>query len=152
MVHIHHRIGIKAPISKVYKAVATVEGIAGWWSDLTSGVSETGKSIFVKFNSLEGKELGSMTMEVLALVPDKTVEWKFSQGPEEWIGTEASFSLQEQDGYTIVFFAHKNWKSEVEFKAHCSMKWAVFLLSLKQFVESGKGNPSPRDLKIDNWN
>ena len=35
---------------------------------------------------------------------------------------------------------------------HCSMKWATFLLSLKELAETGKGRPSPEDLKIDNWN
>jgi hypothetical protein len=32
------------------------------------------------------------------------------------------------------------------------MKWATFMLSLKQLVETGTGRPSPVDFKIDNWN
>jgi len=32
------------------------------------------------------------------------------------------------------------------------MKWATFLLSLRALAETGKGKPSPGDLKIDNWN
>lgn len=32
------------------------------------------------------------------------------------------------------------------------MKWAIFMLSLKQFIENGEGKPSPYDIKIDNWN
>jgi hypothetical protein len=58
-----------------------------------------------------------------------------------------------QDGhYTIVLFGHKSWREAVEFTAHCSMKWATFLLSLKDLVETGKGKPAPNDIKIDNWN
>ena len=53
---------------------------------------------------------------------------------------------------TIVNFGHRNWKEPVEFMAHCSMKWAVFLMSLQELVETGKGKPSPDDIKIDNWN
>ena len=34
---------------------------------------------------------------------------------------------------------------------HCSTKWAVFLMSLKSLVETGKGDPYPNDIKIDNW-
>jgi hypothetical protein len=34
---------------------------------------------------------------------------------------------------------------------HCSTKWAVFLLSLKQLVETGTGSPEPNDVKISNW-
>jgi hypothetical protein len=44
------------------------------------------------------------------------------------------------------------WREAVEFTAHCSMKWATFLLSLRAFVETGNGKPAPDDLKIDNWN
>jgi hypothetical protein len=40
----------------------------------------------------------------------------------------------------------------VEFMHHCSTKWAVFLMSLKSLVETGKGSPDPHDVKIDNWN
>jgi hypothetical protein len=32
------------------------------------------------------------------------------------------------------------------------MKWATFLLSLRKLAETGKGEPSPNDMKIDNWN
>ena len=35
---------------------------------------------------------------------------------------------------------------------HCNTKWAMFLMSLKSLVETGKGLPSPHDVKIDNWN
>lgn len=34
---------------------------------------------------------------------------------------------------------------------HCSIKWATYLMSLKQLIEGGEGAPSPRDLKIINW-
>jgi uncharacterized protein YndB with AHSA1/START domain len=152
MVHIIHRVGIKAPLQKVYDALAKVEGIAGWWTKETSGESEVGKTIVVRFLSLEGKELGSMHMDVQALEPNKKVHWKFTAGPEEWIGTEVVFDLHQEDDYTIVLFHHNNWREEVEFKAHCSMKWGVFMMSLKELVENGKGKPSPHDIKIDNWN
>lgn len=35
---------------------------------------------------------------------------------------------------------------------HCSTKWAIFLMSLKAYLETGAGQPSPHDVKIDNWN
>ncbi|HSD14715.1 MAG TPA: SRPBCC domain-containing protein [Flavobacterium sp.] len=152
MVNIIHRLGIKAPLEKVYEALATVEGISGWWTKDTTGISEVGKSIVVKFYSLQGNEIGSMIMEVKNLEPEKEVRWQFTSGPEEWVGTDVVFKLHREEEYTIVMFNHLNWAEEVEFKAHCSMKWAIFMLSLKQLVETGKGSPSPDDIKIDNWN
>jgi len=34
---------------------------------------------------------------------------------------------------------------------HCSTKWATFLMSLKQLVETGTGAPHPDDVRISNW-
>lgn len=152
MARIIHRVGIKADPQKVYEAFATTAGIAGWWTKDTSGQSEIGKKIVTRFHTPEGHEMGSMTIEIGHLEPQKKVHWKFIDGPPEWIGTEVEFNLHQQENYTIVLFRHLNWAEEVEFKAHCSMKWAIFLLSAKQFVETGAGNPSPNDIKIDNWN
>lgn len=152
MVDIIHRVGIKAPISSVYKALATVEGVAGWWTNETSGSSEVGGKIDVRFLTPEAKEIGAMSMEVIALEPNKKVQWRVTAGPDEWVGTDIVFDMYQEGEYTIVLFAHKNWRQAVEFMAHCSMKWAVFMLSLRELVETGKGKPSPVDMKIDNWN
>ena len=152
MVNITHRVGIKAPLQKVYDALSRIEGIAGWWTEHTTGTSEVGKSIVVRFHSQDGKEIGSMNMEVKILEPGKKVHWKFTEGPAEWIGTDAIFELHQEGEYTVIIFSHKNWREHVEFTAHCSMKWAIFLLSLKEYVETGRGRPSPNDIKIDNWN
>ncbi len=110
MVDIIHRVGIKAPISKVYAALSTVEGIAGWWTKETSGLSKIGGTIEVRFLSADGKEIGSMNMEVIALDPNKKVHWRFKSGPKEWIGTDAIFNLSQEGDYTIVLFGHKNWR------------------------------------------
>jgi uncharacterized protein YndB with AHSA1/START domain len=42
MVDIIHRVGIKAQPAKVYAALATVEGVAGWWTKDTTGESKVG--------------------------------------------------------------------------------------------------------------
>ena len=70
----------------------------------------------------------------------------------KWIDTKVTFNLVQEENYTIVLFQHSDCREEVEFMSHCSMKWATFLISLKEFVETGKGKPSPNDFKIDNWN
>ncbi len=152
MVHINHRIGVKASLPEVYQALATVNGVSNWWTKNVSGESSIGKNMLLKFHNLDGKELGNMNIQIVNLIPEKTVHWKFIFGPEEWIGTEVIFELHQEKDYTIVMFSHINWTEEVAFKSHCSMKWAVFLLSLKQFIETGQGNPAPNDIKIDNWN
>ena len=152
MADIIHRVGVKALVSKVYTALSTVEGVAGWWTKETSGSSKIGGTIEVRFHSPDGHEIGHMGMEVVALDPNKTVHWRVTAGPEEWVRTDVIFNLCQEGEYAIVLFGHKNWRESNEFMSHCSTKWATFLLSLKELVETGTGRPSPSDIKIDDWN
>jgi hypothetical protein len=151
MVDIIHRIGIKAPLPKVQDAVSTVAGVAGWWTRDTTGTSGKGGAMRTRFHRPDGSEIGSMTIDVTKAEAD-SVHWRVVEGPAEWIGTDITFDLTRQDDQTVLIFGHRGWKEAVEFTAHCSMKWATFLLSLRALAESGAGQPSPEDLKIDNWN
>jgi uncharacterized protein YndB with AHSA1/START domain len=147
MVDILHRVGIKSSSpDTTYAALATREGLAAWWTSNTQGESKVGGTLQFRFKA------GGFDMKVLELDPGKRVFWQVVEGPEEWIGTKVSFDLRQEDGYTIVLFKHQGWKEPVEFMHHCGTKWAVFLLSLKSLVETGKGAPEPDDIKIDNWN
>ena len=152
MVDIVHRIGIKAPAAKVYEAVATTQGVAGWWTRDTTGTAGPGGTVTVRFRRKDGEEIGRMDFEMTRLEPGREVHWRILDGPQEWVGTDVTFDLSQDGDMTILVFGHRNWKEPVEFMAHCSTKWAVFLLSLRELVETGTGKPSPEDLKIDNWN
>ena len=152
MPDIIHRIGIYSPSSAVYTAISTIDGLANWWTEETEGSASVGGKIEFTFHSDAGEIKGKMVMEVKESNPGKNIRWTCVDGPEEWLGTDISFDLTEQDGQTIIIFGHRNWREAVEFTAHCSMKWATFMLSLREYVETGKGKPSPRDFKIDNWN
>ena len=151
MIDIIHRIGIRAPVADVYQAIASIDGVAGWWTRETTGEAKIGGTIHVRFRD-RGVLKGEMDLEVVEQKPGEEVRWRVTAGPPEWIGTDVTFSLSQQEEYTVLLFGHRNWREAVEFTAHCSMKWATFLLSLRQLVENGEGSPSPDDLKIDNWN
>jgi uncharacterized protein YndB with AHSA1/START domain len=151
MADIVHRIGIQAPVAKVYEAVATPQGVAGWWTRDTTGTTTAGGTISARFQK-DGQEIGRMDFEMTRREPDREVRWRILEGPPEWVGTDVTFELAQDGDMTILNFGHRNWKEPVEFMGHCSMKWAVFLLSLRELVETGRGRPSPEDLKIDNWN
>ena len=86
-------------------------------------------------------------MKVLELQPGKRVRWQSVGGAKEWIGTELSFELSEKDG-TVLLFAQRGWKEQVEFMHYCSTKWATYLLGLKSLCEGGNGTPYPEDVDI----
>lgn len=147
MVDILHRVGIASSTQDhVYEALTTLEGLSGWWASDTHGNTTIGGVLQFRF------EAGGIDMRVLELDPAKHVLWQVTDGPEEWIGTTVSWDLRQDGDYTIVLFKHQGWKEPVEFMHHCSTKWGVFMVSLKSLVETGKGAPAPRDIKIDNWN
>jgi uncharacterized protein YndB with AHSA1/START domain len=146
MSDILHRIGVVAPLDDVYQAVATPEGIAGWWTTDTVGKSEVGGQLAFRFG-----DVGGFDMEVVELDPNGRVRWSVIGGPEEWIGTEIDWHLTQSNEYTIILFEHRGWREPVEFMYHCSTKWATFLMSLKELVETGTGKPAPGDLQISDW-
>jgi len=152
MPDIVHRVGIKAPIAKVHAALTTLEGLAHWWTEDTVGDPGIGGEITFSFWSPTKDLVGRMAMRVDAIAIPAEVRWTCVEGPPDWVDTVLTFQLAEHDGQTIVLFGHRAWAEATESMAHCSMKWAVFLLSLRAYVETGIGRPSPGDLKIDNWN
>ncbi len=145
-----HRVGIKSSSDAVYKALNTIDGLADWWTEDTKGESKVGGVIRFVFTA-DGVELGFFDIKVLELDPGKRVLWQVADGPAEWIGTKIQFDLKQEGDYTIILFKHAGWKEPVEFMHHCSTKWAIFLMSLKALVETGKGTPSPNDVRIGDW-
>lgn len=144
MPDIIHRVGIIGPVNKVYSALTTDEGLSRWWTTDTAGAADVGSVIEFRFAG------GGPDFEVIELQPDSLVRWKHSgEIPAAWMGTEVSFQLQSKGKQVFVLFAHSNWLESSDFMAHCSTKWAVFLLSLKGAIETGTGKPFPDDVHID---
>ena len=83
--------------------------------------------------------------------PMMTVRNLVQSAETQWIGTEIGWRLDQRGEYTIVQFKHEGWREPVEFMHHCSTKWATFLMSLKELVETGRGRPAPNDVKISDW-
>jgi len=81
MVDIVQRVGIKAPAGKVYAALSTIDGLAGWWTKATTGHSTVGGIIAFRFHQPSGEEIGGFDMDVLGLVPDQKVRWPAAWPP-----------------------------------------------------------------------
>ena len=144
MADINHQVGIKSDPERVYELLTTNSGLSKWWTNDVSGAGGLGSVIEFRFNG------GGPDFMVSKLVPNEVVRWKHTGSmPEAWMGTEIVFQLRQENGQTFVRFTHANWKEPTNFMGHCSTKWAVFLLSLKDVLETGKGKPFPNDIHID---
>ena len=88
MVDILHRVGIRSSSpDETYKALATREGLAAWWTNDTRGESKVGGVLQFRFKA------GGFDMKVLELQPGTRVLWQVVDGPKEWIGTKVGRSF-----------------------------------------------------------
>ena len=145
MPDIRHRVVMTAPFEHVYEAVATAEGVGAWWTrDGVRGDAAVGGRLQFYF----GQPEPAAVMEVTVLDPGGRVQWSCVDGADEWIGTTLTFDLTRDEDATVVLFSHADWREPTEFMAHCSARWAYFLLSLKAYLETGTGTPFPEDLRF----
>ncbi|NVJ98031.1 MAG: SRPBCC domain-containing protein [Alphaproteobacteria bacterium] len=143
MANICLTFGTKAPMEKLTHAIRSLDGLAAWWTGGTSGNPKKGGEIAFRFG-----DAGGFDMRV-EKDSDNHVLWECVGGPEAWHGTHIEFQIVPEDAHTQLMFRHIGWKQEDGFFHHCSMKWATFLLSLKEYVENGVGHPFPNDIKIE---
>ncbi len=131
---IKHLFHINVPRQKVFEALTTLKGLAGWWTTQTGGDTKSGGVIEFRFG-----EQFLNKMKVLELNPNELVTWECVSGPPDWIGNKISFQLDENDGKTRVRFEHSDWKEAGDFYASCSFSWGRYMESLRQLCQTGKG-------------
>jgi len=144
---IWHEILIHASADKIYAALTEINQLAHWWTTDVRGVSEVGDTLQFWFSGYHAS-----TMKVTALQPQELVRWSATGGlAQDWIGTELEFKIFQEEGKVLLHFRHSRWSEDARSFPHCSMGWAIFLLSLKEFVETGKGRPHPYDMPVNLW-
>ena len=143
MPDILHLIKINVPIERVYQAIATAEGIRNWWTreaDLDETVGGTGEFRF----SAYGANRHATSVSIEELKPPFRVAWKtISSFRPEWSGTTITFELRQEGNATVVLFAHRDFAQPDESFALFNTGWAYYLVSLRQYLETGHGAPSP---------
>ncbi len=97
---IRKTVMLNAPIEKVWKAVATSEGIAAWWMPNTF-VPELGKEFI-----LHAGPFGDSPCKVTELDPPNRLGFDWGQ---DW---HLVFELKDQDGKTEFTLIHSGWDPE----------------------------------------
>ena len=143
MTDILHRITIETSPEKLYRALTEETGLSAWWTK-TETTPSPGASASFQF----GPDDHTVEMKIIELIPDEKVVWKCVAGP--WVDTgEFSFEIQPDERGSVVKFAHRGWPEADEFFMHCNSKWGFFLgVSLKSYLETGKGRPHPEEPNI----
>jgi uncharacterized protein YndB with AHSA1/START domain len=97
---IRKSIVLNAPIEKVWKAVATSEGIAAWWMPNTFE-AELGREFI-----LHAGHFGDSPCKVTELDPPKRLGFDWGR---DW---HLVFELKEMDGKTEFTLIHSGWDPE----------------------------------------
>lgn len=135
---IWHQIRIKASEAAVFAALTDPKKLAQWWIPDTRGESKVGGTLEFWLGD------NCQPMEVATLEPNKLVRWLAPKmGMDDWTGTEVKFRIYSKSDHTYIDFRHSGLRPDVELIPYYSMSWAVFLLSLKELLEKGKGFPFP---------
>lgn len=137
MPDILHQVVIDAHAADVYRALTEPDGLARWWTADVEGEPELGS--VMSFGFFDRETLFKMRVEELE--SGSFVRWHCVGGHPEWEHTELTFDLSEDAGRTTVYFAHRGWESTDGILAFCSFDWARYLMSLRDYLETGTGSP-----------
>jgi uncharacterized protein YndB with AHSA1/START domain len=140
------KLHIKSPIKKVYEAISTQQGVAGWWTQEVEMDTRVGGVMTVRFDG------GTyVTMKIRAATDNQEVMWgctsqyfkiKGTPRTDEWVGTTIRFHLEDGgDGTTTLIFTHEGLTSALYCYQECVAGWDYFLASLKSYLEERKGTP-----------
>ena len=133
-------VSFNATRGRVFDAIATINGLRGWWTPITGGSPKPGGQLRFEFKGLDE----CIIMQVDRARHPDSVHWTcvMHTGLAEWPGTKVTFDLVERTAKTCdLRFRHAGLNPNLLCYADCRQGWDHFLASLVAYVERGKGTP-----------
>lgn len=142
MADIMHSLKIQAPPDRVFQAIASADGIRNWWTrDATLEASVGGVGEFGFYNR---RFVAKIVIE--AVEPPARMKWRVTNAA--WPGAVIEFEVKPESNHTRLSFAHRGYAEADQRYASATTRWGAYLLSLKSYLESGKGSPNPDDIDL----
>lgn len=131
------------------EAFNAIKNFRGWWSEEIEGDTAKLNEIFF----YHYKDIHLCKIKLTEVVPDKKLvyqvienEFNFVKDKTEWVNTKLIFDISTEAGKTKLKFTHEGLVPEYECYQVCNDAWSGYIHnSLKNFIETGKGNPNPKD-------
>ncbi len=146
MASIVKELTIEAAPQRVWGALTQPDEIGHWWTNDLSATPEVGS--LAEFRFSQGTFV--IQFEVAELDQDEKVHWITRQGPAtgHWAGTSVTWQLTPVHNGTWVVFNHDGFAQADRRYEMTRTWWEYFLVSLKSYLETGKGTPgSPLSVK-----
>jgi uncharacterized protein YndB with AHSA1/START domain len=133
-----HEVMIEADPEVVYAALTEQQGLAKWWTDTNTASPEVGSEADFVF---EGGQM-VFKMKIDELSPGERVAWSAIDSPVPgWPGTTVTYDLTKEETGTKLLFGHRGWPSIDGPFPSINFSWAIYLQSLKDYLETGTGAP-----------
>lgn len=136
---------VEKPATEIVDAINDVRG---WWSENIVGNSDESNGIFTHRDRYL-----IVTFKITQLTARKIV-WDvvashnnmFLENLHEWEGTRIVFEISESNPRSQISFTHEGLTPGFVCHKVCSKAWGFFITSsLKNFIETGKGDPISGD-------
>ncbi len=130
---------VNAPAERLFDAVATRDGLRGWWTPLVNGSSDRGGTLRLEFEGMDEH----IDLHVVVSRSPAELEWGVIEHTslDEWAGTKIRFEVSPGGEASTLVFQHVGLSPKLECYADCEAGWDHFLDSLVAFAERGKGSP-----------
>ena len=131
MANIVQQFTVKAPVDRVFKAMATPEGLARWWTKTSEGTPQEGAE-YTLFFGPEYDWRGRVTR----FKPHSAFELEIIKAHQDWQGTRVGCELQAQGpDITQVRFYHTGWPTENEHWRVSCYCWPMYLRIMRRNLE-----------------
>ena len=132
---------IAAAPDKVFRALTEQQGIEAWWAPRVVAEPKVGSTVEATFHVGSPQQF-VIKMEVSNLEAVRKVEWLPRQGAPEWHGTHITWDLAPVEQGTKVLFSQCGFAIDsADGNLPGRDGWDFYLSSLKDYLETGKGNP-----------
>jgi uncharacterized protein YndB with AHSA1/START domain len=137
-------VSVSQSPARVFEAINNPRG---WWSEEINGTTDRLNEEF----DYHYRDVHSCKIRVIELVPEKRIAWlvlenffNFTNDKSEWIGNKIVFEIIPKGGHTEIRVTQHGLVPEYECFEICSNAWTGYVQnSLRNLVETGKGNPNP---------
>jgi uncharacterized protein YndB with AHSA1/START domain len=142
MADITNEFIVATTAQRVWAALTRPEEIARWWTDDLNVTPEVGTVAELRFRP---RDQGTFVIqfEIAGLDQDEKVYWITRSGPPtgHWKGTSVTWQLETTHNGTRVIFKHEGFTQADERFEITRAWWEHFVVSLKSYLETGKGSP-----------
>lgn len=125
-----------------------IKNFRAWWSEEIDGhTDKLNETFFYHY-----KDIHLCKIKLIEMIPNKKLvyqvvenEFNFIKDKSEWVDTRLIFDITTDGDTTKVNFTHEGLVPEYECFQVCNDAWSGYINnSLKNFIETGKGNPNPK--------